>query len=257
MKKSALVITAAISSLFFFAGCSKNPGSLTANDQDYTLVASYEDNSGEDIAKEIARLAESFNYTTKFTLGAAKTALSADIQWQPWSYSSNWWFHSGSLSLSITEGDMTISSTDSVKFMDASGMPIKNPMLAVVADGQIKSHGVLTIDGSAGGYIKIYRDYDISGKVSNQTTLTLNGSLTQKFAAEDASALNKCNFEGTASVSNVTFTKELLGWSKPVSGSAVVTSNFKTITITFKDGTATVKVKAKDGTVVKNVTVNL
>jgi hypothetical protein len=256
MNKAISLAITTLSSMLLVAGCSNNPTAINDGAQDYTLVASYENNSGEEIAKDVARLAESFSYS-KLSLGTAKKQSSSDIQWQVWTYTNGWWIRSGKVEITTDLGTFDIEGQDSVKFLDISTQAIKNPLLSDVKSGDIRSHGSFYVDNSDGGFVKGSRDYNFSGTITNETTLTLNGNLIQSFNAQDASNLNKCFLQGNASASNIVFTKELLGWSKPVSGTVTVVSNFKTISVVFDNGTAHVKVTAKDGTTVKDVTISL
>lgn len=248
------LFVAAVSVFFLITGCTNNPTSQNAQ-EDYSLVAAAESQSGEEIAKDIAAMADVFNYTKT---GILSKQSAGDIQWQTWTYGNSWWVRSGSVSISSDEGSIDIQGIDSVKFIDATSSAVREPLLADIRGGEIRHHASAYLEKNGGGFIDASRDWNLSGSISSEElTLTLNGSYSQKFKAENSDKSLFCNVSGSATVSNVVFEKNLIGWSKPVSGSVTVTSPYTTVVVEFLNGSAHIQVTAKDGDVIKDITINL
>jgi hypothetical protein len=247
-----------VAGLVLFTGCSKdNPTALNDGTEDYSLVATYENQSGEDIAKDVAGMSESFGFGAK--LGKAQSGV-GNIQWQVWNYGGGWWHRSGSFSLAAGEGEVELAGSDSVQFIDAANAPVQFPLQAEVRGGAIRHHVDFHLGGLDGGYVDAARNWALSAsltKTADDTSLTLSGSLNQLFRAENGEKSAWCNFEGRATVTGIVYSRNADGWSKPMAGTVTVSSPFKTIAIVFLNETAHITVTSKDGAVVKDVTINL
>jgi hypothetical protein len=262
MKRVSTILAVAAVGMMAFYGCSgKNPVSNTSGGTNYALVSSYEDASSQDIAQDVGGLSQTFDYGTKAAAAQAKRSadVSGTIQWQNWTYANNWWFRDGEVSLTSADGAVDILGSDSVKFTDASNAAVQYPQLADVRGCEAHHHAAMNVSGTGGGYVDAARDWILSGSVAKaaDTTLTINGSLVQSFRAQNAAKTASCDFQGTATASDIVYDKQGSGWSKPVSGSVRLTSPYKTIDITFTNGTAHIVVTATNGTVTRDTTIAL
>jgi hypothetical protein len=261
MKKVLPVLAVAAAAVVLF-GCSGfGPTSHKSGTENYALVSSYEDASSQDIATDVSGMSEAFNFASKGTSALAKQSanVTGNIQWQSWTYNSGWWFRSGEVSLTSTEGAVDLRGSDSVQFTDVNSSVVQFPLLADVRGGIVHHHASMHVVGTNGGYVDASRDWVLAGSLTKaaDTTLTLNGSLAQALKAENADRTSFCDLQGTATASDVVYNKQGDGWSKPVSGTVQLVSPYKTINITFASGTAHIVVTAKDGTVTKDVTITL
>jgi hypothetical protein len=261
MKKVLTVLAVAVVGVAVLSGCAgKNPASHSGAES-YALVSSYEDASSQDIATDVAGMSEAFNFASKGTTTLAKQSadVTGNIQWQSWTYGSGWWFRSGEVSLTSVDGAMDLRGADSVQFTDANSSAIQFPLLADVRGGVVHHHTSMHLVGSNGGYVDASRDWALAGSLTKaaDTTLTLNGSLSQALKAENADRSSWCDLQGTATASGIVYNKQGDGWSKPVSGTVQLVSPYKTINITFTSGTAHIVVTAKNGSVTRDVTITL
>lgn len=262
MKKTLAVLSAAALGILSLYGCSgKNPVSTTTGNSNYALVSSYEDASANDIAQDAAGFSSTFDYGSKGSSASAKRAADVGeaIQWQNWTYANDWWFRDGEITYTSTDGAVDILGSDSVQFSDSNSAPVQYPQLADVRGCLVHHHAAMNVSGTGGAYVDATRDWALSGSVTKatDTTLTINGSLVQAFRAQNAAKTDSCDFEGSATAKNIVYDKQGLSWSKPVSGSVRLVSPYKTINITFANGTAHIVVTAKDGTVTRDVTITL
>jgi hypothetical protein len=262
MNPTYAITATVLTGLVLFTGCSKegNPASLNSGAENYPLVASLEDKSGQDIAAEVAGMSEGFNFNTKGA-GLAKQEATADgsITWQSWTYSDGWWHRSGAIKLASLDGSIEIEGADSVRLLDPAGAPVQNPLGSDVRSGAVRHHAMTHIAGSDNGYIDAARDWQLSATLQKaaDTTLTLSGTLNQSFKAENGDKTSWCNIEGLATVTDVVYRKGIAGWSKPIAGSVNVASPYKNIAVVFNNGKAHITVTAKDGAVVKDITITL
>jgi hypothetical protein len=260
MKKVLTVLAVASVGVAVLSGCAgKNPASHNGTNN-YALVSSYEDASSQDIAKDVAGMSEAFNFGKETTsLAKQSSGVAGDIQWQSWTYSAGWWYRSGTVSLTSSEGAVDLRGSDSVQFTDGISAAVQFPLLADVRGGVVHHHASMHVVGTNGGYVDASRDWALTGSLTKaaDTTLTLNGSLAQALKAENADRTSFCDLQGTATASDVVYNKQGDGWSKPVSGTVQLVSPYKTINITIATGTAHIVVTAKDGTVTKDVTLTL
>jgi|GEM_PF-4079134 hypothetical protein len=261
MNKALTFLAVSAVGMMSFYGCSgKNPVANTSGSADYALASSYEDASSLDIAQDAAGMSQTLDYGTKSaTLAKQSAAVSGTIQWQNWTYANSWWFRFGEVSLTSSDGAVDILGSDSVEFTDATNATVQYPLLADVRGCDVHHHAAMNLSATGGGYVDAVRDWLLSGSLAAaaDTTLTLNGSLTQSFKAQNATKTLSCNFQGTATATDIVYDKQGTGWSKPVSGSVRLTSPYKTIDITFASGTAHVVVTATNGAVTMDTTVTL
>jgi hypothetical protein len=206
-------------------------------------------------------MSESFDFGAKGNPSLAKKSaeVTGTIQWQNWTYAGGWWYRNGEVLFTSADGSISLSGSDSVQFTDANSAAVQHPLQADVRGGTALHHAAMHLAGTNGGYVDATRDWNLAGSLTKaaDTTLTLNGSLAQSFSAENAAKTASCNFQGTATASNIVYNKQADGWSKPVSGSLRLVSPYKTIDITFANATAHIVVTAKDGTVTRDVTITL
>jgi hypothetical protein len=262
MKKTLAVLFASALGILSFYGCSgKNPVSATNGNSNYALVSSYEDASSSDIAQDVAGFSSTLDFGSKGSVALAKKAatVTQTIQWQDWTYANNWWFRDGEITYTSVDGAVDLLGSDSVQFSDANSIAVQYPQFADVRGCVVHHHAAMNVSGTGGAYVDAARDWALSGNLTKttDTTLTINGSLFQVFKAQNAAKTASCDFQGSATATNIVYNKQGLSWSKPVSGSVQLISPYKTITITFANGTAHIVVTAKDGTVTRDVTITL
>jgi hypothetical protein len=259
--KKVLPVLALSAGVIVLFGCSgKNPVSNNSTTGNYALVSSYEDASSQDIATDVAAMSESFAFASKSAALSKKASdVTGTIQWQSWTYANGWWLRNGQVTVSSSDGTVDLQGSDSVQFTDANNAAVQYPLLADVRGGAARHHAAMHVAATAGGYVDALRDWALEGTITKaaDTTLTLSGSLSQSFKAQNAAKTASCDFQGAATATDIVYSKQGDGWSKPVSGTVVLVSPYKTIDITFNSGTAHIVVTAKDGTVTKDVTITL
>jgi hypothetical protein len=264
MKLKTICVTIVLSIGVFLVGCSSysNPSSgspaLNSGAENYQLASEYENQSAEEIAKDVASLSEALNLVG--TNGLNKKSVddpggSLTIDWNPWNYADGWWSRSGLIDASGKDGAVTITGSDSAQFKDASGASLKRPTVETFASGTLLHHGLIDIEEADGGYVNIYRDINLDAvvdKSAEPVTATFNGTLAQGIQAENAEKTSWINFNATADAEDIVYEKRDGEWSKPVSGTITMESPYKKIVIVFNDETATLTVTSQEsGEVVK------
>jgi len=173
------------------------------------------------------------------------------IQWQAWAYSGGLWVRNGSIDLNSGTGNvLSLSAADSVQFKNAAGAVIQIPDKMLVKSGEIRHGGLIHAQDSTGSFIDVTANYTLSAALAEtvgDTALTLGGSSSWSLNAHNQVTSAACAFAGNATVSNVRFVKVGSVWSKPVSGTITYDSPFKSIVITFLNGTASGTVTGKVG----------
>ncbi len=262
MKKTLALIAVSAVGMISLNGCfGKNPVSSTPGGENYALVSPYEDASAQDIAQDVAGMSQTVDFGGKTETSMAKKSadVSGTIQWQSWTYANDWWFRDGEVAFTSSDGAVDLVGSDSVRFSDVNDAAVEYPLLSQVRGCDIHHHAAMSLSNAGGGYVDATRDWLLTGSLAAaaDTTLTLSGSLTQSFKAQNAARTSSCDFEGSATATNIVFNKQDSGWSKPVSGSVHLASPYKTIDITFTAGSAHIVVTATSGTVTIDTTITL
>ena len=264
MKYSPIITSCVTASFVLLVGCATNPTGLNERREDPSLAISYEEASAEQIAKEAADLGQVIAVSAGSlgkTTATSTSELELNLSGQAWSYENGWWTREGEFSLTGAQGEaLTLNGYDSAQFKDETGATVQYPVVMNATSVALAHMGYFHIRNSLGGYIDMGRTYALSGELNRgitDTTLTLEGTLSQSFKAENADKTAWCNYEGTAEVDAVTYEKTADGWSKPVSGAIKVSSPYRDIEITFSNGTAQIIVSDKNGQVKHSTTVTL
>jgi hypothetical protein len=264
MKRSSFITVLACGSFAFMAGCLNNPSGLNDGRENPGLAIPYEEASAEQIAKETAELSQAFTVSAP-GLGksaeAASTGPELSLNGQPWTYAGEWWSRNGEFSLTGDQGEsLKLNGYDSAQFKDASGCVVQYPIVMNATSAVLIHMGHFYIQNRLGGYIDMGRTYTIGGALDRgtaDTTLVLNGTLSQYFMAENADKTAWCDYKGDARATDITYKKTADGWSKPVSGTITVSSPYRNIDITFSNGIAQIKVSDKSGQIIRNFQVTL
>jgi hypothetical protein len=264
MKRSSIITVLACGSFALMVGCNNNPTGLNDGREDPSLAISYEEGSAEQIAKETAELSQAFTVSANGLAKRAEAASSGaqlSLSGQPWTYAGGWWNRSGQFTITDDQGaSLKLDGYDSVQFKDASGSVVQYPIVMNATSAVLSHMGHFYIENRVGGYIDMGRTYTLGAALdrgSSDTTLILNGSLSQYFKAENANKTAWCDYEGNARATDITYKKTADGWSKPISGTITVSSPYRNIDITFSNGIAKVIVSDKSGQVKREFQVTL
>lgn len=256
MKRSSIITTLSLGSFIIIAGCNMNPAGLNDGKEDPSLAIAYEEATADQIAKETVELSQAFALSTgglEKTTVAATSGEQLSLSGQPWTYTAGWWMRSGEFSLTGAQGEVIrLDGYDSAQFKDAAGAVVQYPIVMNAASALLTRMGHFYIQNRLGGYVDIGRTFTIDGALDRgaaDTTLTLNGTLSQHFKAENGDKTAWCDYKGTARAVDITYKKTADGWSKPLSGSISVSSPYRNIDITFSNGTAQITVSDKSGQV--------
>lgn len=267
MKYSTIITSCAIGSLVLMVGCANNPAGLNDGREDPSLAIPYEEASAEQIAKETAELGQAFAITASTASGLAKSADAAasgpelSLSGQPWTYADGWWTRNGEFTLTGDQGEsLKLDGYDSVQFKDAASSVVQYPIVMNATSAVLIHMGHFYIENRLGGYIDMGRTYTLSAALergTSDTTLVLNGTLSQYFKAENANKTAWCDYEGDARATDITYKKTPDGWSKPVSGTITASSPYRNIDITFSNGIAQITISDKSGQVKREFQVTL
>jgi hypothetical protein len=264
MKHSTIITALAFGSLTIMFGCANNPAGLNDGREDPALAIPYEEASAEQIAKETAELSQAFTVTANGLEKSAATAASGpqlSLSGQPWTYAGGWWTRNGEFILTGDQGEnLTLNGYDSARFKDAAGSVVQYPIVMNATSATLTHMGHFYIQNRFGGYVDMGRTYTLDGALDRgaaDTTLVLNGTLSQYFKAENANKTAWCDYEGNARAVDITYKKSGDGWSKPVSGIITVSSPYRNIDITFSNGIAQITVSDKSGQVKREFPVTL
>jgi hypothetical protein len=264
MKRSFIIIALTCGSFALMIGCANNPAGLNDGREDPSLAISYEESSADQIAKETAELSQAFAVSANGLAKSADAATSGaqlSLSGQPWTYAGGWWMRSGEFTITDDQGaNLKLDGYDSAQFKDASGSVVQYPIAMNATSAQLSHMGHFYIENRLGGYIDMGRSYTLGAALdrgTSDTTLVLNGTLSQYFKAENANKTAWCDYKGDARATDITYKKTAGGWSKPVSGTINVSSPYRNIDITFSNGIAHVIVSDKSGQVKRDFQVIL
>lgn len=264
MIRSKIIASLALGSLALIMGCSNSPtgtSGLNGGKEDPTLAISQEEASGVQIAKETAELGQIIAYTTSLSKSAVNpdSGVGFSLSGQILGYAGGWWTRSGKLSLTGDQGEkIEVNGYDSAQFKNAAGSAVAIPIFTKVTSVALMHMCHFDIQNREGGYIDLGRTFTFNAALnageeieggSAGNTFVLNGSISQYFKAENADKTAWCDYKGNARAVDITFKKTAGVWSKPVSGTINVSSPYRTIDITFTDGSAQVTVSDKSGQV--------
>jgi hypothetical protein len=263
MKRSSIITVLACGSFAFMVGCLNNPNGLNDGREDPSLAISYEEASAEQIAKETAELGQAVAVSANGLVKSAEAASSGaqlSLNGQPWTYAGGWWTRSGEFTINVIQGEsLELNGYDSVQFKNAAGSVVQYPIVMNATSAELTHMGHFYIMNRAGGYIDMGRTYTLGAALDRgtDTTLVLNGTLSQYFKAENADKTAWCDYKGNARATDITYNKTADEWSKPVSGSISVESPYRNIDITFSNGIAHVVISDKSGQVKRDFQVTL
>lgn len=264
MKHSHIIISCSIGFFVFLIGCAENPAGLNSGRENPALAIPYEEASAEQIAKETAELSQAFNISVSGLAKTAKDAASApqlSLSGQPWTYADGWWSRRGEFSITGEQGEgLKLDGYDSVQFKNAAGIVVQYPFAMNAVSAELAHMGHFFITNRLGGYLDMGRTYTLGAALdfaASDTTLTLNGTLSQYFKAENADRSAWCNYKGTAQAVDIKYKKIANGWSKPLSGVITVSSPYRNIDITFSNGIAQITISDKSGQVMRGFQVTL
>ncbi len=244
----------------FFTGC------ITNTDENYNLVSNFENNSGKDIAKEVAQVSQAFQYKNfsgilSLAKPSATTSAELNLSTSPWTYGNGWWKRSGELSAKGEDGaNGSLKGSDDVQFQNAQGDVVQFPIIQSATQGKVKHSAQLYLQGKRGGYWDIGRDFTLKGVITEESgdaILTVNGDLTQYLKAENAEKTQSIHVKGTAEATDVRWKKNEDSWGTPISGTVDMESNYKIIRIVFEPGVAHVTVEGKTDDTKKNYDVTI
>jgi hypothetical protein len=239
-----------------FIGCSSVGPTGHQGQQDYRLVSGYEEQAARDIAVAAGELGASFapasagGLAKSAAVSAASATPSLAVQWQGWTYAGGWWSRSGSFDAQGADGGRFLATgIDSVRFTDAAGLAVKDPIISTITGGNAARHGQLYARGWDGGYVNVKTDFSLNGTIDRaaDTTLTLGGSVALWIDAESGDQSRWFTLNSSADASGITFVKQANGWSKPQTGTIAINGLCKNSLITFSNGIATIVITDNSG----------
>ncbi|MBF0430649.1 MAG: hypothetical protein HQK83_05185 [Fibrobacteria bacterium] len=251
MTKLKTLTTLLSSALIILTSCVTNE-----SEENYNLVSGLENNSGTDVAKEVAQMSQAFEFKDFANTPSAKVSAVSEAQAnelnlsvKPWAYSEGWWKRSGEITASDDNGSNGfLKGSDDVQFANAKSEVVQFPVLENATGGTIKHEAQLYLEGPRGAYWDIGREFNLTGVVTESngdSILTISGDLSQYFKAENAAKTQEIHVKGEATATNVKWVRGEATWGTPVSGTVNMESNFRIIDIEFEPGVAHVKVTGK------------